>query len=61
MDMGSPAGVVPREQSLKLDQARGISLLNATEEGFVHIGAVVRVAVAAGDDTRVHTPQIQVS
>lgn len=54
VDMGRAAVVVAWEQGLDLGNANLVRLLQAAEEGVVHVALVRGVAIAEGDDAGIH-------
>lgn len=53
MDMRRSACVVPRENSIDLENSGGVCESNSPKHGIVYIRFVRRVAVVACDDTTV--------
>lgn len=55
VDMGSTSGVMAGEDGLETGNSILIGGLDATKPGVVDVGGISGVAVAAGDDTAIHT------
>jgi len=60
VDVSSAAGVVTREDRLELSNTIRVGLLDASKPSLVNVGLIRAIAIAVGNDTRVHASGVAV-